>query len=229
MDSGGHSHGVVDFCHSHGLDFMIGSDLTVDVWQHIGRIDDDAWAVVIDQNGDERDYAHVAEFDAPDGWGDGVRLSVRRELAHAGAPMRLLDHEGNRYQVLITNLDDTDIAYISAMYNGRGRAEQVIDDLKRCGLGKLPAQSSELNEAWLCATLLAANLLRWTQLMLLDGCWATARVDTLRNYLLHAGARITRHARRLRLHLDKNWPATPALTTAFERLRTIRTPHLQPC
>jgi len=229
MDSGGHSHGVVDFCHSHGLDFVIGSDLTVDVWQQIGHLDEDAWVVAIDQDGVERDYAHVAELPAPDGWGDGVRLIVRRELAHAGAPMRLLDHEGNRYQVLITNLDDSDIAYISAMYNGRGRAEQIIDELKRCGLGKLPAQRNELNEAWLCATLLAANLLRWSQLMLLDGRWASARVDTLRNYLLHTGARITRHARRLRLHLDKNWPATPALTTAFERLRTMRTTHLQPC
>ena len=53
-----------------------------------------------------------------------------------------LDHEGNRYQVLITNLPDTDIAYISALFNGRGRAEQAIDDLKRCGLGKLPARGA---------------------------------------------------------------------------------------
>ena len=31
------------------------------------------------------------------------------------------------------------------------------------GLGKLPAQASELNEAWLCAALLAASLLRWSK------------------------------------------------------------------
>jgi len=112
---------------------------------------------VVTADGNERDYAHVAELAAPDGWGDGVRLFVRRELAHAGAPMRLLDHEGNRYQVLITNLDEAEIAYISAMYNGRGRAEQIIDEFNRCGLSKLPVQLNELNDAWLCATLLAAT------------------------------------------------------------------------
>ena len=229
MDSGGHSHRVVDFCHSHGLDFVIGADLTVDVWQQIGQLDEAAWVAAIDQDGVERDYAHVTELAAPDGWGEGVRLIIRREFAHAGAPIRLLDHEGNRYQVLITNLADTDIAYIAAMYNGRGRAEQIIDELKKCGLGKLPAQKADLNEAWLCASLLAANLLRWSQLMLLDGRWMRARIDTLRNYLLHTGARITTHARRLRLHLDKDWPATPALTAAFARLRQMRTPRLEPC
>jgi len=229
MDSGGHSHKVVDFCISHGLDFVIGADLTTDVWQQVGMLDERAWVPAIDQNGDERDYAHVAELAAPDGWGEDVRLIVRRELAHAGAPMRLLDHEGNRYQVLITNLTEADIAYISAMYNGRGRAEQIIDELKRCGLGKLPAQKADLNESWICASLLATNLLRWSQLMLLDGRWQNARTDTLRNYLLHTGARITTHARRLRLHLDKNWPATPALTRAFTRLRQLRTTHLKPC
>jgi len=154
-------------------------------------------------------------------------LIVRRELAHCGAPMRLLDHEGNRYQVLITNLTDPDIAYISALYNGRGRAEQAIDELKRCGLGKLPAQRNDLNESWICASLLAANLLRWTQLLLLDGKWQNARIDTLRNYLLHTGARLTKHARRLRIHLDHAWPATPALTEAFARLRQMPTPTLQ--
>ena len=45
----------------------------------------------------------------------------------------------------------------------------------------------------------------------------------------HTGARITTHARRLRLHLDKDWPATPALTAAFARLRQMRTPRLEPC
>lgn len=158
-----------------------------------------------------------------------MRLIVRREVAHAGAPMRLLDHEGNRYQVILTNLDEDDVAYIAALYNGRGRAEQVIDELKRCGLGKLPAQAAELNESWLCASLLAATLTRWTQLILLNGRWRDSRIDTIRNYLLHTGARLTRHARRLRMHLDTAWPAYEPLSTAFAGLRTRRTPCLQPC
>lgn len=229
MDSAGHSHKVVNFMRSHGLGFTIGADLTTDVWQRIGQLDEAAWVAAIDQDGRERDFAHVAELAAPDGWGEGVRLIVRREYAHEGAPMRLLDHEGNRYQVILTNLDSPDLAYIAALYNGRGRAEQVIDELKRCGLGKLPAQEAELNESWILASLLAANLTRWSQLMLFDGRWRDARIDTIRNYLMHTGARLTRHARRLRMHLDTQWPAYEQLCAAFARLRQMRTPILQPC
>jgi hypothetical protein len=229
MDSAGQSHEVVDFCRDHGLGFVIGADLTTDVWKRIGRLDDDAWVPAIDQDGHERDHAHVAELTMPDGWGDGVRLIVRREIAHVGAPMRLLDHEGNRYQMMITNLDDTDVAYLAAMYNGRGRAEQLIDELKRCGLGKLPAQHAHQNESWICASLLAHALLRWSQLLLLDGKWALARIDSIRNTILHTGARLTTHARRLRMHLDTRWPAYGPLATAFARLREMRAPHPQPC
>jgi len=229
MDSAGQSHQVVDYCLSHGLGFVIGADLTTDVWLKIGQLEEDAWVPAIDQDGHERDYAHVAELSAPDGWGEGVRMLARREIAHIGAPMRLLDHEGNRYQIIITSLDETDLAYIAALYNGRGRAEQAIDELKRCGLGKLPAQAAELNEAWILASLLAHSLVRWSQMLLLDGSWAIARIDTIRNVLLHTGARITRHARRLRMHLDTRWPAYQPLTTAFTRLRAMRTPVLQPC
>jgi len=228
MDSAGHSHEVVDYLQSHGLGFLIGADLTTDVWQRIGALDDEAWQIAIDQDGAPRDYAHVAELTAPEGWGEGVRLLVRRELAHAGAPMRLLDHDGNRYQVLLTNLITEDVPYLCALYNGRGRAEQIIDELKRCGLGKLPASSFDQNEAWICASLLAASLMRWMQLLLLDGIWQKARIDTLRNFLLHTGARLTRHARRLQMHLNPNWPAAEPLRRAFERLRQIRTPTLQP-
>ena len=228
MDSAGHSHEVVDHLQSHGLGFVIGADLTTEVWQKIGKLDESAWIPAIDQDGFERDYAHVAELAAPEKWGEGVRLIARRERAHIGAPMKLLDLDGNRYQILITNLKSHDLAFICALYNGRGRAEQVIDEIKRCGLGKLPGKRYDDNQAWICVSLLAANLARWTQMLILDRPWQTARIDTIRNYLLHTGARLTRHARRITLHLNKHWPAAQAIARAFDRLRKMHTPTLQP-
>lgn len=228
MDSAGQSHEVVEHLQSHGLGFVIGADLTTEVWKKIGDLEESVWIPAIDQDGSEREYAHVAELAAPEKWGEGVRLIARRERAHIGAPMRLLDLDGNRYQILITNLETGDVPYICALYNGRGRAEQVIDELKRCGLGKLPGKRFEDNEAWICASLLAANLVRWTQMLVLDGPWQTARIDTIRNYLLHTGARLTKHARRIQLHLNKSWPAAEPLVRAFDRLQEMRTPTLQP-
>ena len=85
---------------------LVDGDERIGLGDQVERIKEQDWDRAIDQDSNERDHAHVAELAAPDGWGDGVRLIVRREFAHAGAPMRLLDHEGNRYQVLITYLND---------------------------------------------------------------------------------------------------------------------------
>jgi len=227
IDSAGYAHEIVDTLTSHALDFVIGANLTDAVWAQIDALDEGAWVPAIDQDGIEREHAAVAELPAPDGWGDGVRLIVRREIAGAGAKLSLVDTDGYRRQVLITNLPDTDIAYIAALYCGRGRAEQIIDELKRCGLGKLPAKAWEHNEAWICTALLAATLLRWSQMLLLDGHWQRVRIGTLRNYLLHTAARITSHARRLRIHFDPTWPAYQTIVRAFERLTQIPTTPLQ--
>lgn len=231
LDSAGYAHKIVDHLISHSLSFVIGADLTDAVWQQIDEVPESAWKRAIDQDGFERDHAAVCEIPPPPGWGDSVRMIARREIASDGAKLSLVDTEGYRRQVIITNLESDDIAYIAAVYCGRGRAEQVIDELKRCGLGALPGATWEDNQAWICAATLAYNLVRWTQMLALNGHWQTARIDTIRNYLLHTGARITRHAGQQRLHLDPHWPAFTPLTNAFAKLQQMRqqgTPHLQP-
>jgi hypothetical protein len=40
----------------------------------------------------------------------------------------------------------------------------------------------------------AANLVRWSQVLILDGWWRSVRIAALRNHLPHTGVRIVRHA-----------------------------------
>lgn len=130
--------------------------------------------------------------------------------------------------MILTSLADDDIALLAAVYNGRGRCEQIIDQVKQLGLGHLPSHRYDINQAWTLTALIAANLVRWTQLTCLDGRWRTARIATLRNDLFHTGARIVRHARTTTLVFNESWAATSALIRAFTRMRELRTAILAP-
>jgi hypothetical protein len=71
--------------------------------------------------------------------------------------------------------------------------------------------------------LAAADLLAWTQTVLLDGDLAACEPKALRYRLLHCAARITRGQRKVFLRLAQHWPWATALAQAFQRLRQV--PH----
>lgn len=90
--------------------------------------------------------------------------------------------------------------------------------------GRLPSRVMAINAAWMEASLAAADLLAWTQTILLDGELARAEPKKLCYRLLHTAARITHGQRQIFLRLAKNWPWALALARAFTRLWLIPLP-----
>jgi hypothetical protein len=68
---------------------------------------------------------------------------------------------------------------------------------------------------------MACDLTCWTQALLLDGELAVCEPKALRYRLLHVAARISRHARRLIVRLQRTWPWAHTLAAAFIRLRAL--------
>ena len=81
---------------------------------------------------------------------------------------------------MVTDLDDDDIAYLEALYRGRGRAERAICDAKDLGLANLPSASFAINQAWLAIVGMAQDLLAWARHLTLDGDLARAEPKRLR-------------------------------------------------
>jgi hypothetical protein len=79
---------------------------------------------------------------------------------------------------------------------------------------------------WLELALTAADLLAWTQTILLDEAPELAKAEwkNIRYRLLHTAARIARTARRTWLRLQQGWPWALALAHAFDALRRIPVP-----
>lgn len=232
-DSAGWSHGLVNECRDRQVRFVIGHKLSVEIASILVDLPQRAWRPAITADGAEwRDHAQVAEitdlvgdvFDtSPRGhWPSGLRMIARRELPHPGAQLTFTDVDGHRYQVFVTDLADADIAYLEALYRGRGRVERQICDTKATGLTNLPSHSFAINHAWLQLVLCAHDLLAWTRLLALDGELATAEPKRLRYCLFHTAARIARTGRRTTCRLAANWPWTPHLVTAFNRVELLR-------
>ncbi|WP_152646023.1 transposase [Streptacidiphilus albus] len=83
----------------------------------------------------------------------------------------------------------------------------------------LPSKSWQVNAAWVLAATIAADLDAWTRLLLLHDAPELAKAEpaTIRTKLYHLPARLTAHARRRVLHLDRSWPWGHAFTTAWQR------------
>jgi hypothetical protein len=106
---------------------------------------------------------------------------------------------------------------MDALYRDHAEVEDRVKAIKRVGLGLLPSKSWQLNTAWVLAATIACDLDAWTRLLLLhdEPELARAEPETLRMKLYHLPARLTAHARRHTLHLDRTWPWAAAFTTAW--------------
>ncbi len=229
-DSAGASKAFVEACRSRGVKFCVGRRLSIDIAQAVTEVPEKCWQPALSADGSElRDHAEVADITRRadlSGWPEGTRLIARREYPHPGAQLSFCDAEGRRLQVLATDIadneaDGTDAAYIEALHRGRGRAERQISDHKATGLARLPSHSFAINCVWLQLTMTAHDLLAWTRTLALDGELARAEPKRLRHCLWHTAARLTRTGRQHYARLCDDWPWTPQLLAAFEKVHNL--------
>jgi hypothetical protein len=222
-DRAGATHAFLDHVAARDLRFSVGLDLTEPVRQSILALPEQAWQPALAQDGGDREGAWVSELPLDlSGWPPGTRAICRRERPHPGAQLSFTDDGGYRFQVFLTNQQGRRIARLEQLHRARAACEDRIRCGKDSGLANLPFRAFQPNAAWLELVLIAQDLLVWTQRLLLAGTGlARCEPKRLRYRLLHVAARLTRHARRLSLHLPRDWPWREALLQAFERLRAL--------
>jgi hypothetical protein len=225
-DSAGATHELLDFCRDGGIRYSVGYDLTETVRDAILKIADGDWVCALDQDGTQRPNGQVCEItELLDlaGWPTGSRVIVRRERAHPGAQLSFTDHDGHRFQAILTD-QPGDVAEIERRHRARARVEDHIRNDKDTGLQNLPFRDFEHNRVWLALVLLAHDLLCWTQRLLLTGELARAEPKRLRYRLLHVAGRLAFHARSAKLRLQASWPWAGDLAAAFARLHALPNP-----
>jgi hypothetical protein len=235
-DSAGCSHAFLTHIRglrAHGVDvcFSVGVPVTEPARRAITAVTD--WLPALDADGDLRDGAQIAEITgqldpkALNAFPAGTRFIVRRERPHPGAQLDLFDTiNGFRHQVFATDTPPGagSLQFLEVRHRAHARVEDRIRCGKATGFGRFPSRVFAINAAWLELALTAIDLIAWTQMLLLDGELARAEPKKLRYRLLHVAARLTRSARRTRLHLAATWPWATNLATAFTRLAALPRP-----
>jgi len=223
-DSAGATHGLLDYCREANMCFSVGYELTEQVRSAILQIPESAWVPALDQDGSERENGEVCEItDMVDlsAWPEGSRLIVRRERPHPGAQLSFTDRDGYRFQAILTDQPENDIAIIECRHRQHAHVEDRIRDDKDTGLAKFPFKDFALNEVWLEIVALAHDLIVWTQALTLSGELAKAEPKRLRYQLLHVAGRLAFSGRRGKLHLQSTWPWASDLLAAFQKLKTL--------
>lgn len=225
-DSAAATHELTDELRAARIAFLMGFDLTETIRSAILALGEAAWRPAVRQDGEVREGAWVAEItDQLDltGWPDGCRVIVRRERPHPGAQLSFTDHDGHRFLATLTDLPG-DAAWLECLHRARANTEDRIRAAKQTGIENLPFRDFDHNAVWLELSLIAQDLIAWTQHLALDDELAVCEPKTLRYRLLHTAARLAFHARRATLRLQRTWPWTDALATAFARLLALPPP-----
>lgn len=226
VDTAGASHELLDWARDGRIEFSVGYELNETVRGAILEIADGDWVSALDQDGSPRPNGQVAEITGRldlSTWPAGSRVIVRRERAHPGAQLSFTDHDGHRFQAILTD-QAGEIATLERDHRGRARVEDHIRNDKDTGMRNLPFRDFQHNRVWLELVRIAHDLLVWTQRLLLTAQLAKAEPKRLRYRILHVAARLCFHARTATLRIQASWPWAHELTIAFARLRALPAP-----
>ena len=146
---------------------------------------------------------------------------MRREPLHPGAQRSLFPSENYRYWGHYTD-QAGDPVELDVTMRAHARVEDHIRRLKASGLERFPFRDFDANQAWLATIGWAADLVRWFQLLCLTGALAIAEPKTLRWRLFHTVARVIRKGRGEIVRLLDDWPDTPAILAAYQRIDALR-------
>jgi hypothetical protein len=237
-DSAFYGQPVIAAARRAGARFSITARMTSTVAAAIASIGDDAWTPIrypqaIWDEADQRwiSDAEVAEttLTAFTGRRAGEQVTARLIVRRVKRlnPKTETDGQGElfttspeyssdwRYHAVFT---DTPLPMLQAEAAHRGHAiiEQVIADLKNSALAHLPSGRFTANAAWLVLAAIAFNLTRAAG-CLASAFHARATTATIRAQLINVPARLARSARRLVMHLPRDWPWEHDWTELFTR------------
>ncbi len=158
-------------------------------------------------------------------WPAGMRVLIRREHPHPGATLSLFeDADGWRYQAVATNTPlatGGQVAFLEARHRAHARIETRIRHAKDTGIGRFPSREYAINQAWLIATSIAADLIAWLRLLALPEKLNACEPKPLRYRLLHVPARLTHGARKRHLRFPTTWPWAEDILAVFTAIRGL--------
>jgi hypothetical protein len=224
-DSAGCTEGFLGACRDRNVGFFVSArsnaQVAAAIFDAIGI--DEVWLDAIDHDGELREGTKVADLTPlidTSTLPERTRLIVRQEPLHQGAQRSLFPSLDYRYWGFYTD-QEGDPRDLDVTMRAHAHVEQHICRLKDSGLTRFPFTGFDDNQAWLLTVVMAADLVRWFQLLCCDGSWRVARPKALRWGIFHAPGRLVHSARQRIVRIIEHWPSADALLEAYRRIALI--------
>jgi hypothetical protein len=202
-----------------------------------------AWKPGTCQDGAVEEDKAVAEIThlmtRAENWPGSLRWIVRRVKPSRRQLAKLTPYEkqtGWRYSIICANIPDAGLQgvpgshhpqYIDVLHREHACVETVgVRTAKDMGLRGLPSKIFQVNEGWVLAANIAADLTAWTRLLghQDDPELRGANPPTLRYRVWHLPAKLARHARQRVLAISADWPWANEFLACWNRLCTLPAP-----
>jgi Transposase DDE domain group 1 len=202
-----------------------------------------AWKAGTCQDGAVEEDKAVAEIThlmtRAENWPGSLRWIVRRVKPSRRQLAKLTPYEkqtGWRYSIICANIPDAGLQgvpgshhpqYIDVLHREHACVETVgVRTAKDMGLRGLPSKIFQVNEGWVLAANIAADLTAWTRLLghQDDPELRDANPPTLRYRVWHLPAKLARHARQRVLAISADWPWANEYLACWNRLCTLPAP-----
>lgn len=224
-DAAGTTEGFLAAARARGVGFFTSAGTNAQVQGAIFATEgiEELWAPARRQDGALREGAAVTELTELvdlSSFPDATRLIVRREPLHPGAQRTLFSSTEYRYWGFYTD-QDGDPVDLDVTMRAHAHVENHIERLKDSGLLRFPFADFEANANWMFIVMLAADLVRWFQLLCLEGYWKSARGKALRWGFFHAPGRLIHRSRQVVVRILEGWPHADALLGAYARMALI--------
>jgi len=214
-DSAAYQASVFNYCESEGVDitFAVGADLDSAVLGAIRAIGEEDWRVYQD--------GHIAEtVHSMNETDKAFRLVVVRRPVQG----ELFDGEDPRfrYKVIASNREESAEETI-AWYNARGEhSENRIKELKiGLGMDRMPCGQFWANAVFFRIGVLAYNLFRLFELVILPEDWRRHQIRTVRWRLYQVAGKVVRHAGQLYLKVRQAYYGLFAMIRRRIRIFTM--------
>ena len=212
------------------IEFAIGADVNPAFKQAVAEVPEREWQPVRKEAGAKwvetgqewAEVCHVPQWAGYSKKGPGYRyIAIREKMeqleipgvekAEAELPFQTLEFgEQGRYKLfgMVTNRTLPGEELIRWYRERCGKSEEAHSIMKEdLGGGRLPSGAFGANAAWWAIMVLAFNVQRVMQQLVLGGEWLTRRMKAVRFGLIHVAGRVLEHGRELIIRLSHKHPA----------------------
>jgi hypothetical protein len=127
---------------------------------------------------------------------------------------------------VLTNVEGIHAVSAWRRYNAGAVVEDRIKEMGELGAGRTAVDDLGGNHLLWSMAALAYQLLHFIRTTALSGSWRKAQPSRLRNWLLRLPAKLTRHARKLYVQLQRDEPLRQEFLRALRMLERLRAPPL---